>query len=102
MICFSPNLALIVRNNSIPGPCFHLPFTAVYGSEPNHSLCATILSYYENRHFLLPDGSFDLTTNTVSVTDLMIKKYDLSLANKTQILSDGLAVYSNDYFLSLK
>ena len=76
----------------------NLPFTAVYGSEPNHSLCATILSYYENRHFLLPDGSFDLTTNTVSVTDLMVKKYDLNLANKTQILSDGLAVYSNDYF----
>ena len=76
----------------------NLPFTAVYGSEPNHSLCATILSYYENRHFRQPDGSFDLTTNTISVTDLMIKKYALDLDNKTQILSDGLAVYSNDYF----
>lgn len=75
-----------------------LPFTAVYGSEPNHPLCGTIISHYKDRHFLLPDGSFDLTTNTITVTDLMIKKYNLDLSNKTQILSDGLAVYSNDYF----
>ena len=75
-----------------------LPFTAVYGSEANHPLCATIISHYTDRHFLLPDGRFDLTTNTVSVTNLMIQKYNLDLDNKTQVLSDGLAVYSNDYF----
>lgn len=75
-----------------------LPFTAIYGSEANHPLCTTIISHYKDRQFLLPDGSFDLTTNTITVTELMTQKYNLDLSNKTQILSDGLAVYSNDYF----
>lgn len=75
-----------------------MPFTAVYGSEANHPLCSTILSYYEGRHFLLPDGNFDLTTNTVSVTALLTQKYNIILNNETQSFPDGLVVYSNDYF----
>lgn len=75
-----------------------MPFTAVYGSEANHPLCDTILSSYENRHFVLPDGSFDLTTNTITVTKLLVQKYNIILNNKTQTLSDGLVIYSNDYF----
>lgn len=75
-----------------------MPFTAVYGSEANHPLCSTILSYYEGKHFLLPDGNFDLTTNTVSVTALLTQKYNIILNNETQSFPDGLVVYSNDYF----
>ena len=75
-----------------------LPFTAVYGSEANHPLCATIISHYKDRHFLLPDGNFDLTTNTVSVTALLTQKYNIILNNETQSFPDGLVVYSNDYF----
>jgi len=75
-----------------------MPFTAVYGSEPNHPLCKTILSYYEGRHFLLPDGSFDTTTNTVSFTTLLTQQYNIILNNETQSFPDGLVVYSNDYF----
>ena len=75
-----------------------LPFTAVYGSEPQHNFSNTILSHYENRHFILPDGSFDLTTNTLFITRLLIQKYNIVLNNETQTFPDGLIIYSNDYF----
>lgn len=75
-----------------------LPFTAVFGCEKNHPLLKSILNSYADRHFLLPDNTFDLTTNTDFVTKLLIEKYHIRLDNTRQKFDDGLVVYPNDYF----
>ena len=74
--------------NSIP--------TGIMASEKHFKLFGDLLKYYENKHFLNDDGSYDTTTNTVTITE-MCKKYGLVLNNKYQVI-DGFALYPNDYF----
>ncbi len=45
--------------------------TAVMGAAPNHGTVKMLLDYYEGKHFLLPDGSYDTTTNVEIITDMM-------------------------------
>lgn len=79
-------------SNSIP--------TGIMASEKNFKLFGDLLKYYENRHFINADGSYDITTNTVTITE-MCKKYGLVLNNKYQVI-DGFALYPNDYFCPLE
>jgi len=74
------------------------PFTAVFGCVQGHPLTSAILSSYVDRHFLMEDGSFDLQTNTESVTNLLVSTYSIRLDNSFQQTSDGLVIYPNDYF----
>ena len=74
--------------------------SAVMASEKHFKLFGDLLEYYENRHFLNDDGSYDTTTNTVTITK-MCKKYGLVLNNKYQVI-DGFALYPNDYFCPLE
>lgn len=74
------------------------PFTAVFGCEKGYSLTQTIINSYAIRHFILQDNSFDLTTNTETITKLLIEKYNIKLDNSKQQFNDGLVVYPNDYF----
>lgn len=78
--------------NSIP--------TGIMASEKHFKLFGDLLKYYENKHFLNDDGSYDTTTNTVTITE-MCKKYGLVLNNKYQVI-DGFALYPNDYFCPLE
>ena len=66
-------------SNSIP--------TGIMASVKHFKLFGDLLEYYENRHFLNDDGSYDTTTNTVTITK-MCKKYGLVLNNKYQVI-DG-------------
>lgn len=79
-------------SNSIP--------TGIMASEKHFKLFGNLLKYYENKHFLNDDGSYDTTTNTVTITQ-MCKKYGLVLNNKYQVI-DGFALYPNDYFCPLE
>ena len=79
-------------SNSIP--------TGIMASEKHFKLFGDLLKYYENKHFLNDDGSYDTTTNTVTITQ-MCKKYGLVLNNKYQVI-DGFALYPNDYFCPLE
>lgn len=74
------------------------PFTAVFGCKKAHPLTEAILLSYENRHFKLEEGSFDLQTNTESVSNLLVERYGVRLDNSMQYTSDGLVIYPNDYF----
>lgn len=50
----------------------HLPvMMGVCGSEPHGEWVTEMLQAYENRHFILPDGRSDLTTNVQFVTAIM-------------------------------
>lgn len=75
-----------------------LPFTAIFGSEPNHPFTNAILQSYKNRHFLLDKNKYDMTTNTVTVTKLLVDRYSIMLNNTKQRFSDGLVIYPSEYF----
>ena len=51
-----------------------------------------ILKSYDGRHFLMPNGNYDLTTNVELITNLTKDKYKVSL-NNTKIL------FGNNYLL---
>ena len=52
----------------------YLPIgTSVIASEPNGQWISEMLEAYESRHFVKPDGSFDLTTNVQLFTSLMVE-----------------------------
>ena len=66
------------------------PFTAVFGAEPGHPLVKDMIEYYDR----LDEYKFDFgKNNTISVSDLLIKKYHCKVGNKFQILDEDIAVY---------
>lgn len=72
--------------------------TGTMASEKGHSWIAKLLSDYDDRSFILPDGSFDKTPNTKVITDLTINEYGWKPKNIHQILKDGLNIYPFDVF----
>ena len=66
------------------------PFTAVFGAEPGHPLVKDMIEYYDR----LDEYKFDFEkNNTISVSDLLIKKFHCKVGNKFQILDEDIAVY---------
>ena len=66
------------------------PFTAVFGAEPGHPLVKDMIEYYDR----LDEYKLDFEkNNTISVSDLLIKKYHCKVGNKFQILDEDIAVY---------
>lgn len=68
------------------------PFTAAFGAEKNHPLLKDLLDYYDS----LKDFSFNFeNNNTISVSDILINKYDCQLINKDQMIKEGIRVYKD-------
>lgn len=78
------------NHNSIP--------TAIMGAVKENSWINMLLGYYKDRHFIKEDGSYDLTTNVVTITNLTKEVYNIDLNNSLQITYDGTVFYPNDYF----
>lgn len=57
-----------------------------------------LLSYYENRHFINADGSYDTTTNVQTITLMTKEKYEVKLDNSFQIFADNYALFPFEYF----
>lgn len=70
--------------------------TCVMGSEPNSEWVQEQLRFYEDRHFLLQDGKFDLTTNVLFMTTRM-REQGFVQNGKEQDYKD-LHVFPVDYF----
>ena len=64
------------------------PFTAVFGAEAGHPLVKDMLLYYDN----LDNYSFECN-NTISVSDILINRYNCKTGNGFQVLESGIAVY---------
>jgi len=75
------------------------PFTAVFGAIKKHPFLKKIIDSYDNKTLSLGNESniFE-QTNTISVSDILIKDYNCKTNNKKQILNDGVVVYP-DYIL---
>lgn len=70
--------------------------TAVIGCEEQHFFIAELLSIYNKRYFIKEDGSYDLTTNVKTITDLLVTK-GLILNGSEQFIGH-CKIYPIDYF----
>ena len=78
------------NNNCIP--------TGIIGSEKNNEWIKTLLSDYDNIHFI-KNGKMDLTTNVTRITESTIKNYGLNPVSSYQELGNGIVtMYPYDYF----
>lgn len=75
----------------------HIP-TALMGSEKHGEWVEYLLSYYDSRHFIKPDGSPDVTTNVTTITNMTKEKYKIRLDNTYQDIKGALTIYPKDYF----
>ena len=73
--------------------------TGIMAAEKGLPLIKELLSYYDERHFVREDGSYDMTTNTVSITKAL-KEMGFEPNGKLQV-NDGFAIYPRDYFCPL-
>jgi mannosyltransferase OCH1-like enzyme len=58
------------------------------------------LDYYTDRHFILSDGSFDMTTNTVTISRIMTEN-GFMLNGEFQIYKDDMHCFPSDFFCPL-
>lgn len=70
--------------------------TAIMGSVKGAAFMKELLSYYDNKSFVNEDGSFDMTANTITITDKCEKK-GLKLNGKKQTV-EGFVLYPQKYF----
>jgi len=70
--------------------------TGIMACVKNFPLFCNLLSEYENRYFILPDGKQNLKTNVRYITEACLKK-GLVLNNCLQTI-DGFALYPSDVF----
>lgn len=71
--------------------------TGTIGSVAGNEWIGYLLSYYDQRHFILEDGSLDLTTNVTTITKMTCEKYDLKLDNKFKIFGNNMCLYPFEY-----
>jgi hypothetical protein len=73
----------------------NFPFTAVWGSEPNHEWPSLVLKSYEGLYF----DDRDLTPNTQVVSDLVSVEFGINRADDAfQLGSHGVAIYPSSTF----
>ena len=71
--------------------------TGIMASEKGGIWAKDNLNYYEGRHFVKADGSFDIKTNVVTITDYMVK-HGLVQNNTYQDFPGLITIYPKDYF----
>lgn len=70
--------------------------TGIMGSEKGGIWAKRMLEYYDGRHFITPQGYYDVTTNVKIITKLM-KPYGFKSNNKKQTIA-SITFYPKDYF----
>lgn len=69
------------------------PFTALWATEAGHPWARKVLDFYNHK------TDFDLTTNTVFVSELLVKEYGIDpQKDEKQELKDGIVIYPSTYF----
>lgn len=72
--------------------------TGVIGACPANEWIKVLLDYYNNKHFLLPNGDLDTTTNVKIITDLTYKLYNIQLNNRLQLFGNNMRLFPVEYF----
>lgn len=71
--------------------------TGTMGSVKGNEWIKVLLQDYEERRFLKSDGSYDLTTNVVRITEITKKEYGIHLNNTLQYFGDQMVLFPFDY-----
>lgn len=71
---------------------------ALIAAEKGHPWIKMLLDDYNDRRFILPDGSYDQTANVHPITALTVEKYGITLNNEFQIFGEDIALYPKEYF----
>jgi len=83
------------------GSKYQPPVTGIMASVANGIWVKEQLDYYSNdRHFVLPDGTFDATTNTVIITNIM-KQNGFISDGKHKVYKD-MDIFPVEYFCPLQ
>lgn len=72
--------------------------TGTMAAEKNHKWIEDLLRDYDDKRFILPDGSYDKTPNTQLITQVIIEKYGWEPKNEHQVLKEGLNIYPFEFF----
>lgn len=79
----------------------HLPGTCVFGCEAGCDWVNDMLAIYDGLKFVMPDGSFDMTTNVQRMGEKMVSNGLIANGLPQYIEKWGLRVYPFDYFSPL-
>lgn len=71
--------------------------TGIMASEKGGKWAKDNLGYYDNRHFVREEGTVDLTTNVVTITNYMLS-LGLKQNNTYQDFPGLITIYPKDYF----
>ncbi|WP_166966450.1 glycosyltransferase family 32 protein [Yeosuana marina] len=71
--------------------------TGIMASQKGGYWVKYLLSYYNNRSFILPDGTYDTLTNTATIGK-MTKELGFIPNNKYQCINDEIHIFPKDYF----
>lgn len=82
------------ENKANPG---YIP-TGIIGAEKSHPFIKYLLDDYEDRVFIKTDGSFDLTTNVVRITEAAERSYGFIGDGRYQVFGEDIHIYPYDYF----
>ena len=71
---------------------------AVMGAEPGHPFVKRILDWYEDKHFVRPDGTLGLDVIAPQIYARVAEDYGLRYVDADQPLRDGIMVYRSEVF----
>lgn len=74
----------------------HIP-TGTMGAIRGNDWIQALLQDYDDRHFLRNDGTYDMTTNVVRITNLTQQRYGVRLDNTLQIFGNHMALFPFDW-----
>lgn len=72
--------------------------TGTMGAEKGHKWIEYLLNFYNDKKFILQDGSFYKIPNTQIITEITIEKFDWKPKNEHQILHNDLNIYPFEVF----
>ena len=72
--------------------------TAVMGAEKNNTWIGKLLEYYDDKHFIMSDGTYDMTTNVVTITNITKENYNIKLNDTTQCIEGVFILFPHDFF----
>lgn len=72
--------------------------TGIIGAEKNNPWICELLKDYDDRRFVKEDGTFDLTTNVILITENTVKQYPNIQLNNTLQKLENVTFYTKDYF----
>lgn len=78
------------------GSKHHPPVTGTIASKARGEWVKEQLGFYDNAHFIRADGSLDLTTNTVRISEIM--KQGGFIADGTRKEYKGMTIFPTEYF----